>query len=87
MDRAFASRGEDGSICFSEAQKRRIINLDKTKLSFDGSNGGIGRHPADVIVVKNLFHPGTATNKTIVSSTLICGSNAASKFFVLFYFY
>ena len=64
---------------FPEAQKRRIINLDETKLSLDGSDGGIGGRPANVIVIKNLFRSGTATNKTNVSSTLMCGSNAAGK--------
>jgi len=31
LDRAFASRSEDGSVHFSEVQKRRMINLDETK--------------------------------------------------------
>ena len=79
MDKAFASRGEDGSIFFSEVQRRRIINLDEEKLSLDGSDGGIGGWSTNVIVIKNLFHSGTATNKTNVSSTLMCGSNAAGK--------
>jgi hypothetical protein len=89
LDRAFASRSEDGSVHFSEVQKRRIINLDETKLSLDGSDGGIGGRPANVIVIKNLFRSGTATNKTNVSSTPMCGSNAAGKFFnlILFFIY
>jgi hypothetical protein len=85
LDRAFASRSEDGPDHFSEVQKRRIINLDETKLSLDGSDGGIGGRPANVIVIKNLFRSGTATNKTNVSSTLMCGSNAAGKFFNYFF--
>ena len=82
MDRAFASRSEDGPDHFSEVQKRRIINLDETKLSLDGSDGGIGGRPANVIVIKNLFRSGTATNKTNVSSKLMCGSNALILFFI-----
>jgi hypothetical protein len=85
LDRAFASRSEDGSVHFSEVQKRRMINLDETKLSIDGSDGGIGGRPANVIVIKSLFCSGTATNKTNVSSTLMCGLNAAGKFFNYFF--
>jgi hypothetical protein len=85
LDRAFASRSEDGSVHFSEVQKRRMINLDETKLSIDGSDGGIGGRPANVIVIKSQFRSGTATNKTNVSSTLMCGLNAAGKFFNYFF--
>lgn len=77
VDKGFATKEADGTVTFSEQQKRRIINLDETKMSLDGSDGGIGGRPANVIVVKNAFRAGTATNKTSISSTLMCGSNSA----------
>ena len=79
VNKGFATRGEDGNINFSSHQMRRIINLDETKLSLDGSDGGIGGRPANVIIIKNICRSGAATNKTNVSSTLMCGSNAAGK--------
>jgi hypothetical protein len=45
-------------------------------MSLDGSDGRISGRPANVIVVKNAFRAGTATNKTSISSTLMCGSNS-----------
>jgi len=84
VTKGFATRGEDGSVTFSQSQMRRIINLDETKLSLDGSDGGIGGRPANVIIIKNNCRTGTATNKTNVSSTLMCGSNAAGKLFQIF---
>ncbi len=87
LEKGFACRGTDGTVYFSELQKRRIINLDETKLSLDGSDGGIGGRPANVIIVKNQFRSGTATNKTNISSTLMCGSNAAGKYLYYFAFF
>jgi hypothetical protein len=66
-------------ITFSEEQKQRIINIDETNLSLDGSDGGRGGRPACTITMKHCNRPGTAQNKTSLSSSLICGSNAAGK--------
>ena len=66
-------------ILFCEEQKCRIINMDETKLSLDGSNGGIGGLPASTITVKGISHPGTACNKSSLSSTLMCDPNAAGE--------
>ena len=72
---------EDNStrMLFSEEQKCRIINMDETKLSLDGFNGGIGGHPACTITVKCFSCPGTACNKPSSSSTFMCGSKAAGE--------
>jgi len=40
-------------IVFSEEQKRRIINIDETNLSLDGSDGGRGGRPSCTITVKH----------------------------------
>lgn len=66
-------------IVFSEEQKRRIINIDETNLSLDGSDGGRGGRPSCTITIKHCSRPGTAQNKTSVSSSLMCGSNAAGE--------
>jgi hypothetical protein len=57
----------------------RICNLDETKLSLDGSDGGIGGRPCCTICVRMKVRMGTASNKSGCSSTLICGSNAAGE--------
>lgn len=67
-------------VQFKERAKYRICNLDETKLSLDGSDGGIGGRPCYTIQVKQQsFRTGTAANKASASSTLICGSNAAGE--------
>lgn len=46
----------------------------------DGSDGGRGGRPASVISVSTIgSRLGTATNKTSVSSTLMCGSNSCGE--------
>jgi len=57
-------------VTFSEEQKERIINLDETKISEDGSDGGIGGRPS-MIISSAGPRTGTAVNKSCNSSTLI----------------
>jgi hypothetical protein len=74
--------GEDGDgkeVVVSEDQKRRIINVDETNLSLDGSDGGRGGRPGCTITIKHCSRPGTAQNKSSVSSSLMCGSNATGE--------
>jgi hypothetical protein len=66
-------------ITFTDNQKRHIINIDETNMSLDGSDGGRGGRPACTITIKLCNRPGTAQNKTNVSSSLMCGSNAAGE--------
>ncbi len=42
----FATRNESGDMIFTKDQKRRIINIDETNLSLDGSDGGRGKCPS-----------------------------------------
>jgi hypothetical protein len=51
--------------------------MDETKFSTDGSDGVIGGRPANSIAMLGVARAGTAVNKTIMPSTLMCGSNAA----------
>ncbi len=45
----------------------------------DGSDGGRGGRPVASYIVSGARRPGTATNKASISSTLVCGSNAAGE--------
>ena len=75
----FATRNETGDVIFTEDQKRRIINIDETNLSLDGSDGGRGGRPSYSISIKGCQRPGTGQNKSGLSSSLMCGSNAAGE--------
>jgi hypothetical protein len=79
VSKGFATRTDQGEVIFSETQKRRIINIDETNLSLDGSDGGRGGRPACTITIKHCQRPGTAQNKVGLSSSLMCGSNAAGE--------
>lgn len=63
-------------VVFTDASKKRIINLDESNLSLDGSDGLRGGRPASSIIARGVNRIGTAQNKSSVSSTIICGSNA-----------
>jgi hypothetical protein len=41
LEFGFADDDGQGGITFSEEQKRRIVNMNETKYSTDGSDGGI----------------------------------------------
>lgn len=58
---------------------RRILNLDETCVSLDGSQGRSGGRPGHVLVVKGLKRSGTSTNKGGGTATVVAGSNAASE--------
>jgi hypothetical protein len=68
-----------GRVKFTEEKKRRIANMDETKFSIDGADGGIGGRPANSITIANITRSGTGCNKVSMSSTLICGYNAAGE--------
>ena len=53
--------------------------MDETKFSTDGSDGGIGGRPANYITIVGVARAGIAMNKASMSSTFMCGSNAAGK--------
>jgi hypothetical protein len=53
--------------------------MDEMKFSMEGSDGGIGRHPANSMTLLGVSRAGTAMNKLSMSSTMMCGSNAAGE--------
>jgi hypothetical protein len=79
LEFGFADDDGQGGITCSEEQKRRIVNMDETKFSTDRSYGGIGDRPANSITMLGVARSGTAVNKANMSSTLMCGSNAAGE--------
>ena len=79
LAQGFATKDDNGLTVFSEDQKRRIINIDETNLSLDGSDGGRGGRPSNTITIKGCQRPGTGQNKAGLSSSLMCGSNAAGE--------
>jgi hypothetical protein len=70
---------DDGTdhVKFTEEQRRRIANMDETKFSMDGADGGIGGRPANSITIANITRSGTRCNKASMRSTLVCGYDAA----------
>jgi hypothetical protein len=64
---------------YFQRNKSNAFNIDETNLSLDGSDGGRGGRPACTITMKHWNRPGTAQNKTSLSSSLMCGSNTAGE--------
>jgi hypothetical protein len=79
LEFAFGDSDGKGGIVFSGEKKRRIVNMDETEFSMDGSDGGIGGRPAKSITMLSVSIAGTAMNKASMSSTLMRGSNAAGE--------
>jgi hypothetical protein len=72
LEFGFADDDGQGGITFSEQHKSQIVNMDETKFSTDWSDGGIGGRPANSIAMLDVARAGTAVNKAIMSSTLMC---------------
>ena len=68
---------EDGSVIITEEQKARIINLDETSITLDGTKSRKGGRPPVVFNAIDISHAASApANKSSYSCTLICGSCA-----------
>ncbi len=57
--------GAGKEVVVLEDQKCRIIDVDETNLSIDGSDGVNGRCPGCTITIKHCSRPGTAQKKCI----------------------
>jgi len=79
VSQGFATKNSNGEVLFTEEQMRRIINVDETNFSLDGSDGGRGGRPANTITISNAARPGTGQNKSSISSSLMLGSNSAGE--------
>ena len=79
MEKAPIGVRMEGEIYISNEQRKRILNLDETAISLDGSEGRVGGRPAASIVAKGVNRAGTAANKSGAKETLVCGSNAFAE--------
>ncbi len=66
-------------IKISPSQLRRIVNLDETNISLDGSDGNTGGRPSVVFMNSKHANPGKAVSKAGQGVTMIGGSNAAGE--------
>ena len=73
------SKGVEGEIVFLESQTHRIINLDESKVSTDGTSKLADRQPVTELSSSNTIIPtGVNTeNKSGYSATFIGGSTIA----------
>ena len=75
--------GEEGEdeekINIPVNQLDRILNLDETCLSLDGSQGARGGRPTVSYFYPSLPQLGQAASKSNVTTTLICGSTAGGE--------
>ncbi len=68
-----------GEIYFYEGQMERIINFDETRITLDQTDVQRGGRPSFIFYSKNKPRPGSSTNKSSLSLTLIVGGTAAGE--------
>ncbi len=64
-------------VCVPKEQLRNILNFDETCLSLDGSTRNRGGQPEAVVYNSRFAQVGKATTKSLLTTTMIAGSNAA----------
>ena len=75
----FAGVGDNGEPTFTEAQLRRIMNVDETEISLDVSNSRAGGRPAMSFHDPHLPLTSRSTEKSSLAWTGILGSSAAGE--------
>jgi hypothetical protein len=71
VEYGFTTINPDGSLYFPDEMKARIINMDKTCLSLDGSNSNRGGHPTVTYYDVRFSQLGKATSKSALSTMMI----------------
>ena len=79
VEYGFVTINSDGSLYFPDKMKARIINMDETCLSLDGSNSNRGGRPTVTYYDVRFSQLGKATSKSALSTTMISGSSAAGE--------
>ena len=79
LNLGFATQNLEGDVTISENQLYRIINLDETCLSLDGSKGNRGGRPEVTFFDPRFPQLGKGTSKSAMTTTMIGGSNAAGE--------
>ena len=75
----FAGAGDYGEPTFTDAQLRRIMNVDETEISLDASNTRAGGRPAVSFHDPHLPLTSRSTAKSLLACTGIFGSSAAGE--------
>ena len=75
----FGTIDENGELVLEDFAASRIINMDETCISLDGSNGNRGGRPSVTFYDKRFPQLGKATSKTALTTTMISGSSAAGE--------
>ena len=79
VEYGFATINQNGQLHFDEEMKMRVLNLDETNMSLDGSNGNRGGRPTATYYDVRFPQLGKATSKSALSTTMISGSTAAGE--------
>ncbi len=79
VDYGFATINSSNELHFEEKMKRRILNLDETCLSLDGSNGNHGGRPTVTYYDVHFPQLGKAMSKSALTTTMITRSTAAGE--------
>ena len=79
VEYGFATINSNNELHFEEKMKQRILNLDETCLSLDGSNGNCGGRPTVTYYDVRFPQLGKATSKSALTTTMISGSTAAGE--------
>ena len=81
VELGFAERneGDEGGVSISNEQLARIVNLDESCLSLDGSHGARGGRPAVLFYNPDLPKPAACASKSSTTATFISGSNALGE--------
>jgi len=75
----FAERDEKGELFIPLEQLARILNIDETCLSMDGSSGARGGRPQVFFYDPRLPQVGRGVNKSGTTNTFITGSTAVGE--------
>jgi len=79
IDYGLATTSQTGELIIEETMKKRILNLDETCLSLDGSNGNQGGCPTVAYLNVRFPQLGKATSKSALTTTMISGSTTAGE--------
>ena len=79
VEYGFATIDPNGEVIFDEEMKARIVNLDETNLSLNGSDSNRGGRPTATYYDVRFPQLGKSTSKSALSTTMITGSTAAGE--------
>ncbi len=79
VDYGFATISQTGERIVAENLKKRILNMDETCLSLDGSKSNCGGRPT--VTYYDVCFPqlGKAMSKSALTTTMISGSTAVGE--------